>query len=216
MRLLKSIILILLLSAVALAACSCGSDDAPEKKYPTKTLNVYNWGEYISDEDDEEYGLFDVNSKFEEYFNEHLADKYQCYIKVNYSTYATNEDMYAKITNSAVAYDIIIPSDYMIEKLIAADLLHEIDKSLLSNYSNISEEFKGLYYDPEDKYSVPYTYGMLGIIYNSEFVDEEDLADESWDLLWNEKYKGKILSSPAFLMMYSAYKLNKQGNNIQP
>jgi len=193
MKLVKKIILTTLLSAMALAICSCDSGNNSEKKYPTKTLNVYNWGEYISDEDDEECGLFDVNSAFEEYFNEHLADKYQCYIKVNYSTYATNEDMYAKITNSAVAYDVIIPSDYMIEKLISADLLYEIDKSLLSNYSNINEDFKGLYYDPEDKYSVPYTYGMLGIICNTEFVSSEDIEAESWDLLWNEKYKGKIL-----------------------
>ena len=194
MRFLKAFVLTLLLCVSVLSVCSCGSGDtASGNKYPTKTLNVYNWGEYISDEEDEEYGLIDVNSAFEEYFNENLADKYGCYIKVNYSTYATNEDMYAKITNSAVAYDVIIPSDYMIEKLIAADMLHEIDKSLLSNYSNINEDFIGLYYDPSDKYSVPYTYGMLGIICNSEFVEEEDLADESWDLLWNEKYKGKIL-----------------------
>lgn len=186
--------LILLVFTLVFSVCACGSGEKEEaKKYPTKTLNVYNWGEYISDEDDEECGLIDVNSAFEEYFNNNLADKYGYYIKVNYSTYATNEDMYAKITNSAVAYDIVIPSDYMIQKMIAGDLLLEIDTSKLSNYENISEAFKGLYYDPQDKYSVPYTYGMLGIIYNAEFVDEEDIAKESWDLLWNEKYKGKIL-----------------------
>ena len=175
--------------------CSCGSDEGEEvkKNYPTKTLNVYNWGEYISDEDDEDYGLFDVNSAFEEYFNKNLADKYGFYVKVNYTTYATNEDMYAKITNSAVAYDIVIPSDYMIQKMIAGDLLMPLDFSKLSNYENINEDFKGLYYDPENKYSVPYTYGMLGIIYNAEFVDEDDIAEQSWSLLWNEKYKGKIL-----------------------
>ena len=77
--------------------------------------------------------------------------------------------------------------------MIAGDLLLEIDRSKLSNYENISDDFRGLYYDPEDKYSVPYTYGMLGIIYNSEFIDEEDVREESWGLLWNEKYKGKIL-----------------------
>ena len=190
------LVLVLMLMLAALL-CSCGDGDgsgeAVRKDYPTKTLNVYNWGEYISDEDDEEWGLIDVNAAFEEYFNEQLADKYGYYVKVNYSTYATNEDMYAKITNSAVAYDIVVPSDYMIEKMIAGDLLFEIDRSKLSNYENISDDFRGLYYDPEDKYSVPYTYGMLGIIYNSEFIDEEDVRDESWGLLWNEKYKGKIL-----------------------
>ena len=188
-------LLLVITVMLSIALCSCGGKDGDEikKDFPTKTLNVYNWGEYISDEDDEECGLIDVNSAFEEYFNDNLADKYGFYVKVNYSTYATNEDMYAKITNSAVAYDIVIPSDYMIQKMIKANLLIPIDFSKLSNYDNINEDFKGLYYDPEDKYSVPYTYGMLGIIYNAEFVDEEDIAEQSWSLLWNEKYKGKIL-----------------------
>lgn len=197
MKKFRFIPLMLIILALLLLLTACGEDedgDTPSREnYPTKSLNVYNWGEYISNEDDEEYGLFDVNAGFEDYFNENLADEYGFYIKVNYSTYATNEDMYAKLTNSAVAYDIVIPSDYMIQKMIANDLLLEIDFSKLTNYGNISDDFKGMYYDPDDKYSVPYTYGMLGIIYNSEFVDEEDVADESWTLLWNEKYKGKIL-----------------------
>ena len=195
MKKLRIIALLILALCMAMSLCSCkeSEEEDAKKDYPTKTLNVYNWGEYISDEDDEELGLFDVNSGFEEYFNKYLADEYKCYIKVNYSTYATNEDMYAKITNSAVAYDIVIPSDYMIQKMIANGLLVEIDKSKLSNYNNISDEFRGLYYDPDDKYSVPYTYGMLGVIYNAEFVAEEDVAKQSWGLLWDEKYAGKIL-----------------------
>lgn len=193
----KTKFLAILLLLVAILLCSCDEkDDGSEiikRKYETKNLNVYNWGEYISDEDDEEAGLFDVNSAFEKYFNENLADKYGFYIKVNYSTYATNEDMYAKLTNSAVAYDIVIPSDYMIQKMIANDMLLPIDFSKITNYGNISDDFKNMYYDPDNKYSVPYSYGMLGIIYNSEFVDAEDVADESWSLMWNEKYAGKIL-----------------------
>ena len=192
MRLSKIISLLLVVSFL-IGFSSCDKDESPKAKYPTKTLNVYNWGEYISDEYDEECGLYDVNSGFEDYFNEKLADKYGYYIKVNYSTYATNEDMYAKITNSAVAYDIVIPSDYMIQKMIAGDLLCPIDFDKLSNYGNISDDFKNMPYDPENMYSVPYTFGMLGIIYNSEFVDEADIADQSWGLLWNEKYSGKIL-----------------------
>ena len=189
----KFLLLVLLIAALLL--CSCGNTDDGEKKPSLRVvnLNVYNWGEYISDEDDEECGLFDVNAGFEEYFNKNLAQKYGFQVKVNYSTYATNEDMYAKLTNSAVAYDIVIPSDYMIQKMIANDMLLEIDTSKLSNYGNIDEAFKGLPYDPTNKYSVPYTYGMVGIIYNSEFVDEADVADESWGLLWSEKYSGKIL-----------------------
>lgn len=203
MKLTKIVLLLILALILSIAFCSCGGDKADElkKDYPTKTLNVYNWGEYISDEDDPESGLFDVNSAFEEYFNENLASKYGYYVKVNYSTYATNEDMYAKITNSAVAYDIVIPSDYMIQKMInhvnengeADPLLIKLDYSKLTNYVNINDDFKNLYYDPSNEYSVPYTYGMIGVIYNAEFVSDEDVIDQSWSLLWNEKYKGKIL-----------------------
>lgn len=213
------ITLISLISMLVILLCSCGSEGENEKKnFETKSLNVYNWGEYISDEDDEKYGLIDVNAGFEEYFNNNLAEKYGYYVEVNYSTYATNEDMYAKITNSAVAYDIIIPSDYMIQKMIAEDRLLEIDYSKLTNYGNIDEGFKGLYYDPEDKYSVPYTFGMLGVIYNAEFVAEEDAEDESWDLLWNEKYKGKILqfNNPRDAFGTAMYRNNLDINSKDP
>ena len=180
-----SVILILLLSVVFMSSCGENKD-----KRPTVSLNVYNWGEYISDGS---LDTLDSNAAFEEYFNENLASVYGFYVEVNYTTYATNEDMYSKLTSGAGNYDIIIPSDYMIEKLIAEDFLYEFDPSELSNYKYISDDFKGLAYDPEEKYSVPYTYGMLGIIYNKEFVDEEDYKEKSWSLLWNEKYKGKIL-----------------------
>ncbi|MBR7117477.1 MAG: extracellular solute-binding protein [Clostridia bacterium] len=152
-------------------------------------LNVYNWGEYISDGFD---GSLDVNKAFTEYFNKHLSAKYGGKkVEINYTTYATNEDMYSKLSNSAVKYDIVIPSDYMIEKMIAEDMLLAFDAKSLPNYDNILDEFKGSYYDENDMYSVPYTYGMVGIIYNKTMVDKEDLG--SWDLLWNDKYAGKIL-----------------------
>ncbi len=213
-------LLSLMLIIFALLLCSCETPEGVEenKKYSTVNLNVYNWGEYISDEDDEEYGLFDVNAGFEKYFNENLADKYGFYVKVNYSTYATNEDMFAKLSNSAVAYDIVIPSDYMIQKMISHDMLLPLDYSKLTNYGNIDENFKNMYYDPDNKFSVPYTYGMVGIIYNSEFVNEEDVQDESWALLWNEKYAGKILqfNNPrdafASAMFYSAVKYGEPLN----
>ncbi len=213
------IALLLLASVSILVLSSCGEGgDEGRANLPTKTLNVYNWGEYISDEDDEESGLFDVNSAFEEYFNEHLAEKFGYYVKVNYSTYATNEDMYAKITNSAVAYDIVVPSDYMIQKMISEGLLLEIDRARLTNYANINDDFKGMYYDPEDKYSVPYSYGMVGIIYNAEFVAPEDVAEESWDLLWNEKYKGKILqfNNPRDAFATAMYRLGLDINSGDP
>ncbi|MBO7195732.1 MAG: ABC transporter substrate-binding protein [Clostridia bacterium] len=221
----KVLFLLTLVFILALSLCSCGNDDVEAKKnYPTKTLNVYNWGEYISDEEDSEYGLFDVNSGFEDYFNENLADVYGCYIKVNYSTYATNEDMFAKITNSAVAYDIVIPSDYMIQKMLSTTngsgepLLLKLDFSKLTNYANISDDFKNLYYDPTNEYSVPYTYGMLGIIYNAEFVDQEDIDKQSWGLLWDEQYKGKILqfNNPRDAFASAMYKNNWDINSKDP
>ena len=215
-------LLFLILIALSLLLCSCNEPEGIEenKKYPTVNLNVYNWGEYISDEDDEECGLFNVNAGFEEYFNENLADKYGFYVKVNYSTYATNEDMFAKLSNSAVAYDIVIPSDYMIQKMIANDMLLPLDFSIITNYGNISEEFKDMYYDPNNTYSVPYTYGMVGIIYNSEFVKEEDVEGESWNLLWNKNANGEQLSYQGKILQFNnprdafATAMYKEGLNI--
>ena len=215
-------LLFLILIALSLLLCSCNEPEGIEenKKYPTVNLNVYNWGEYISDEDDEECGLFNVNAGFEEYFNINLADKYGFYVKVNYSTYATNEDMFAKLSNSAVAYDIVIPSDYMIQKMIANDMLLPLDFSIITNYGNISEEFKDMYYDPNNTYSVPYTYGMVGIIYNSEFVKEEDVEGESWNLLWNQNAYGESLSYQGKILQFNnprdafATAMYKEGLNI--
>ena len=160
------------------------------EKTKTVTLNVFNWGQYISDGS---YDLPDTNAMFEEYFNENLAEEYGYKIKVNYSTYASNEDMYNKIASGSASYDVIVPSEYMIERMISEKLLTPLDKTLLPHLSNIDEKFLSEYgtYDVGGVYSVPYTFSMVGIIYNSAYVDEEDVG--SWDLLWNEKYAGKIL-----------------------
>lgn len=222
MNLKKGLLLLLMISTLIFTLASCGdNDDKAIDNLPTKTLNVYNWGEYISDEDDPESGLIDVNAAFEKYFKDNLASKYGYKVKVNYSTYATNEDMYAKITNSEVSYDIVIPSDYMIEKMISEGLLKPIDKTKLTNYSNIDQSFINPYYDPESQYSVPYTYGMLGVIYNSEFVrpnEEEDVINESWDLLWNPKYEGKILqfNNPRDAFATAMYRAGLDINSSNP
>ena len=151
----------------------------------TITLNVYNWGEYISDGSEDSY---DTNAEFEKYCREELGMN----VKVNYITFSSNEDLYAKLSSNAVSYDVIIPSDYMIARLIEEDLLLELDFNNIPNYETaITEDFQGLYYDPDNKYSVPYTYGMIGIIYDANRVDEEDIG--SWDLMWNAKYKGQIV-----------------------
>ena len=145
----------------------------------TITLNVYNWGQNIADGSDD---TLDIVREFEARYPN---------IKVNYSTYDSNETLYTKLSNGGITVDVIIPSDYMIARLIAEDMLLEIDFSNIPNYSYIDDTFKNTAYDPENKYSVPYTWGTVGIIYNSKYVDEADVT--GWELLWNEKYAGKIL-----------------------
>ncbi len=150
----------------------------------TPVLNVYNWGEYISDGSE---GSFDTIKGFEAWYKE----KYGSEVEVNYTTFASNEDMYAKISSGAVSYDVIIPSDYMIARMAQEGMLLELDYDNIPNYSHIGESFRGLYYDPDNRYSVPYTYSFVGVIWDANQVDEEDTGD--WDLLWNEKYAGNIL-----------------------
>ncbi len=155
-------------------------------KYTSVELNVYNWGEYISDGTEDS---LDSNKAFEEY----CKNKFGINVKVNYTTYDTNENMYSKLKSSAVSYDIIVPSDYMIQKMAEEGLLLKFDAASIPNYKNIDDNFKSSYYDRNNQYSVPYSYGMVGIIYNTDMVDAEDYENESWELLWNEKYSGKIL-----------------------
>lgn len=173
------ILAILLLAAfVVPTLSSCGKDSG------TLTLNVYNWGEYISDGSEES---FNTNAEFEKWYFENYGKR----VKVNYTTYASNEDMYAKLKSGAVRYDIVVPSDYMIELMIEEDMLEEIDFSNIPNYQYIAPEYCNLFYDPDNRYSIPYTYGMVGIIYNTSMVEG---TPDSWDLMWNEDYKGKILN----------------------
>lgn len=147
-------------------------------------LNVYNWGEYISDGSED---TFDTIREFEAWYEE----EYGRPVQVNYSTFASNEDMYNKISSGAVNYDVIVPSDYMIARMAGEGMLLPLNFENIPNYEHISEDFRGLYYDPENRYTVPYTYGIVGIIYNANVVDEADA--HGWDLLWNDKYAGAIL-----------------------
>ena len=149
-----------------------------------RVLNVYNWGEYISDGSE---GTLDVNAEFEKWYEETYGER----VKVVYTTYASNEDMYAKLKSGAAGYDVILPSDYMIARMIDEGMLEKLNFDNIPNYAGISESFRGLYYDPNDEYSIPFSYGMVGIIYDSSVVDEADVG--TWDLMWNEKYTGKIL-----------------------
>ncbi len=217
---------LLLSVATVLCLASCGEEDTK-----TITIKVYNWGEYISEGEIDEEGNpgYDTNAEFVKYFNENLSEKYadiyggNVKIKISYSTYPTNEDMYTKISSGAASYDIIIPSDYMIKKLADEGLLYEFGAENIENFKYIDDSFKNSSYDPENKYSVPYTYGMVGIIYNYTLLNEKDLDEngdiikKSWDLMWNEGYNGdytgKILqfNNPRDAFASAMY---KEGINI--
>ncbi|MEF2837337.1 MAG: extracellular solute-binding protein [Oscillospiraceae bacterium] len=145
----------------------------------TVTLNVYNWGQYIADGSD---GSMEVIAEFEKRYPN---------IKVNYSTYDSNEIMYSKLANGGITVDVIIPSDYMIARMIQEDMLLPLNFDNIPNYQYVDENFRNTAYDPENKYSVPYTWGTVGILYNTKYVDEADVT--GWELLWNEKYTGKTL-----------------------
>lgn len=120
-------------------------------------ITVYNWGQYISDGTDDS---MDVIKEFEA----------ETGIKVNYLTFDSNESMYTKLKTGGTSYDVIIPSDYMIAKLISEDMLEPIDFANTPNYQYIDEAFRDQAYDPENKYSVPYTWGTVGLIYNTQYV----------------------------------------------
>lgn len=163
MRKLVLLFLVLALTLIAVAPLAgCGSD---------VVINVFNWGEYMDET------LID---EFEE----------QTGIKVNYKTYATNEELLAKMEAGGSSYDVVFPSDYAISEMIKRNMLLEIDYNNIPNYKYIDDKLKNPEYDPENKYTVPYFWGTLGILYNTEMIDE---PIDSWDILWDQKYKGQIL-----------------------
>jgi len=143
------------------------------------TLNVMNWGQNIADGSD---GTKDIIAEFERRYP---------HIKVNYSEYASNEELYSKLSTGGLTVDLIIPSDYMIARMIQEDMLLELDFSNIPNYEKVLSTYKNQPYDPDNKYSVPYTWGTVGIIYNTTMVDAADVT--GWELLWNNKYAGQIL-----------------------
>lgn len=198
---LKNCFAVLLSAVMSISLmASCGSADEEEEDeevyYQTLTIededyytrfkgqgvsiNVYNWGEYICTGEDE--GTLDVLTEFEELTG----------IQVNYTTFATNEELYAKLKGGGVSYDVIIPSDYMVSKMIKEGMVQKLDYSNIPNFEYIMEEFRNQAYDPENEYSVPYTWGTVGIIYDETVVDIP--AEEiDWDILWNEDYADQIL-----------------------
>ena len=141
------------------------------------TVNVYNWGEYIADGSD---GLMNAVTEFERLTG----------ARVNYTNFESNENMYSKLTGGGVSYDVIAPSDYMIERLIDEKMLLEIDFDNIPNFKYINDNCKNLYFDPEQKYSVCFNTGTTVLIYNTKLVKEKP---DSWSVLWDEQYRNKVL-----------------------
>lgn len=183
------LILVGVLISISISACGKGVDK--------KTLNVYNWGDYIDPS---------VIKDFEKEYN----------IKVNYSTFDTNEDMYVKVKSGGTSYDVLFPSDYIIEKMIREDMLLKLDMNNIPNYKYIDDKFKNLEFDPNNEYSVPYMWGTVGIIYNKNMVKEDV---DSWDILWDEKYSDQILmlnsqrDSIAVALLKLGYSMNTRDLN---
>lgn len=179
MKKLTAIALIaVMILACCTAACKSGEKkdysfaDGDQYEYIGGELSILNWGEYI---DPELIKIFEKETG----------------VKVTYNEMTSNEEMLIKLRSADCAYDMCFPSDYIIEQLIANDLLLPLDMSKIPNAKNISErmlEFTNVF-DPGNKYSLPYMWGTVGILYNTKMVDEEV---DSWDILWNEKYAGKI------------------------
>ncbi|RVU55251.1 ABC transporter substrate-binding protein [Anaerosphaera multitolerans] len=157
------ITVVLILSLTLLVGCSSNSNK--------EELHIYNWGEYIDD------SLIDEFEK-------------ETGIKVVYDTFEQNEDMYMKLKEGGSNYDLVVPSDYMIERMISENMLSKINYDNIPNMKNIGKEFLYRDYDPNQEYSVPYLWGTVGILYNKSLVDD---SVESWNILWNEKYENEII-----------------------
>ena len=187
--------LIALLSATVLMSSSL-TGCIVKQKDSSKVISVFNCGDYIDET---------LISKFED----------ETGYKVEYSTYDTNEIMYSKLKSGSNKYDLVFPSDYMIEKMISEDMAEKIDFNNIPNYKYIDSEFKSLPYDPNNEYSVPYMRGTIGIIYNPEVVTE---SVTSWDILWNRKYDKDIImfNSVRDTMAIALKKLGYSMNSTNP
>lgn len=166
-------------ASAALEAIQSSEDYYSQLAGQGASINVYNWGEYISDGSDD---TLNINAEFQALTG----------IKVYYSTFATNEELYSKLRGGGASYDVVIPSDYMIGKMISEGMVQPLNFDNIPNWENIDPRFTSRNFDPENRFCVPYTWGYTGIIYNTELVDPDD-DFESWDILWNEKYLGQIL-----------------------
>ena len=183
-KMISFLALLMVLMTVSIPAFAETSIEVEDPSYYEKfkgkgiTINVYNWGEYIADGTDES---LDTIKEFEEFSG----------INVNYTNFATNEEMYAKIKSGGAQYDVVIPSDYMVARMIKEGMLEELDMDNIPNIANVDPMYLGMGHDPEDRYSLPYMWGTVGIVFNRNMVDEEEIT--GFDILWDERYMGQIL-----------------------
>jgi len=176
MKITKKIIILTMITAISASVftgCYAPGKSSSGSSSSSSTLNVFNWGEYID------------TSIIKDFTK-------QTGIKVNYSTFATNEEMYEKVKSGTNKYDLVCPSDYMVDRMIKENLVQTLDFSKLPNYKNIDGKYKDLSYDPKNKYSVPYMWGTIGIIYDKTQIKDKI---DSWNVLWDTKYKNKIFMS---------------------
>ncbi len=174
MKVLRKAVCILMIAVMclSLAACSGKSSKEAEEKYGSSTLKIFLPGEYIDD---------GIVPGFEKKFG----------VNVIVELFDSNEMMYTKFS-AGDKYDILIPSDYMIERLMKENQLQPLDKTLIPNMKNLASEVLNAAYDKENTYSVPYFWGTVGIVYNHNNVSLEELEAKDWDILKDTKYKGKI------------------------
>lgn len=170
----KLVSLLLAVCVLGTLLAGCGSSAS---KYPNGEVNVLNWGEYISDGEDDTLNVVEEFSK-------------QYGIKVNYKVCSDNETLYSNLSGGGSDYDVIIPSDYMISRLIAEDMLEKLDFSNIPNFSDVDEKFVNPAYDPTGAYSVPYMWGTVGIIYNTTMIHD---PITSWSALFDKQYAGQVL-----------------------
>ena len=195
--------------AASLAACSSssGGSSTPvegkdaQQTYGCSVLNIYNWGEYIGD---------DVIPNFEKAYN----------AKVNYDMFDSNETMYTKLMGGS-SYDILVPSDYMIERLLKENMLQKIDMDAITNINALDPDVVEMQkvYDPTLEYSVPYFHGSVGLVYNTNNVDPAEIEEKGWDILLDEKYRDKVYmydsQRDAFMIAFKAlgYSMNTSDEN---
>lgn len=188
-----SLIIATVFSSTLFVSCNKGFESSSKN---SKVINVFNAGDYINP---------DLIGKFES----------ETGIKVIYNTYDTNEIMYQKVKTSPGSYDLVFPSDYMVEKMIKENMAEKIDFNNIPNYNNIGDDYKNLSYDPTNEYSIPYMWGTIGIIYDADKIKN---PIDSWNDLWNPAYKNEIFMFDSIrdTLAIALLKLGYSQNSVNP